>query len=391
MTYDKQLAAYSRTDRQAEIYRAVCDNDGVVPASKVLGISHQTVYKSVSSLKQRAARCGYSPDHDMTHPAAPGFHVKGVSTLYNMDGIPAAQWVKTDLTREAIEEKMREIAAELSENIQVIPTIKSPPKTPQSEKLLNLYTLTDIHIGMLAWHEEGGADWDLKIAEDTIISAFAFLIKNSPDAEVGFFNQLGDGVHSDGLIPATPTSGHVLDQDGRFHKIVRSVIRIFRAIVCMLLEKYPKVVVLMAQGNHDMASSVWLQEWFCVHFEDNDRVEVVVSPKPYYAYKHGGVMLAFHHGHKTKPERMPDVFMGEFREMYGSTKQTYIHSGHMHHAFLKELNAAIVEQHATLAARDAYASHGGYNANSAMNCITYHKDNLEISRVVYRPMMKGEE
>ncbi len=32
-------------------------------------------------------------------------------------------------------------------------------------ELLNLYVLTDVHIGMKAWREETGADWDLNIAE----------------------------------------------------------------------------------------------------------------------------------------------------------------------------------------------------------------------------------
>jgi hypothetical protein len=384
------LLDYCSTDHQRAVIQLYLAEKRGEEIARELGLDGGSVRKVIRKVKENAAKRGYAPDNDMKHPVAPGFHVKGVSTFYNMEtGEPTRQWVKTDLDKENLAAMMQEVADELSKSIKPLPAIPSPPEN--TSKLLNLYTLTDIHIGMLAWHEEGGEDWDLKIAEETIISAFAHLIERSPGAEVGFFNQLGDGVHSDGLIPATPTSGHVLDQDGRFHKIVRAVIRIFRSVVCMMLEKYPKVVVLMAQGNHDLASSVWLQEWFSVLFEDNDRVKVVVSPKPYYAYQHGGVMLAFHHGHKSKPEKMPDVFMGEFRQMFGSTTQTYIHSGHMHHAMLKEFNSAIVEQHTTLAARDAYASHGGYKAERAMKCITYHKDNLEIGRVVYRPTMKAEK
>jgi len=249
--------------------------------------------------------------------------------------------------------------------------------------LLNLYTLSDAHIGMLAWHEDGGADWDVKIAEKTILDAFSHLISCSPDASHGFFAQLGDGLHSDGMIPITPGHGHVLDQDGRFHKVVRTAIRIFRTVITMLLEKHQQVTVLMAQGNHDPASSVWLQEMFAVLFENNKRVNIVVSPKPYYAIQHGDVMLGFHHGHKAAPDRLPDVFMGEFREMYGRTKQTYIHCGHKHGIKVTELNSAIVEQHRTLAARDAYASHGGWKSGRSMNVITYHKTRLKYSESVY--------
>jgi hypothetical protein len=46
--------------------------------------------------------------------------------------------------------------------------------------LLTLYTFTDYHVGMLAWHKEGGADWDLAIAEDTGIKAMAALTPALP-------------------------------------------------------------------------------------------------------------------------------------------------------------------------------------------------------------------
>jgi hypothetical protein len=140
----------------------------------------------------------------------------------------------------------------------------------------------------------------------------------------------------------------------------------------------------MAQGNHDPASSVWLQEMFSVLYSHNKRVNIVVSPKPYYAIEHGDVMLGFHHGHKTKPTDLPEVFMGEFREMYGRTKQTYIHCGHLHSVKVIETNSAVIEQHRTVAARDAYASHNGYKSGRSMNVVTYHKTRLKCFESVYQ-------
>jgi len=95
-------------------------------------------------------------------------------------------------------------------------------------------------------------------------------------------------------------------------------------------------------------------------------------------------MLGFHHGHKTKPAELPEVFLGEFREMYGRTKQTYIHCGHLHSVKVIELNSAIVEQHRTVAARDAYASHNGYKSGRSMNVVTYHKKRLKCFESVYQ-------
>ena len=117
-------------------------------------------------------------------------------------------------------------------------------------------------------------------------------------------------------------------------------------------------------------------------FEDNPRVEIIVSPLPYYAYQHGEVMLGFHHGHKKNVKGMPDTFAGQFREMYGKTKQTYLHCGHLHNRHLEEFSSAIVERHSTVSSRDAHASHGGWNSQRSMQAITYHKERLECGRVM---------
>jgi len=52
----------------------------------VLGITHQNVTKTLRALKKRAAAQGIAPEADMSHLAAQGFNVKGVSTLYDEDG-----------------------------------------------------------------------------------------------------------------------------------------------------------------------------------------------------------------------------------------------------------------------------------------------------------------
>ncbi len=43
MTYDQQLAEYAQNSRQAEIYKAVCDNGSCRKAATFLGVRHQTV------------------------------------------------------------------------------------------------------------------------------------------------------------------------------------------------------------------------------------------------------------------------------------------------------------------------------------------------------------
>lgn len=169
--------------------------------------------------------------------------------------------------------------------------------------------------------------------------------------------------------------------------MVEAGVRVLRRIVSMALERHEEVIVLMAEGNHDESSSVWLRVMFRALFENEPRVIVEDSPLPYYAYKHGEVMLAFHHGHKKKIDALPALFAAEFRKMWGETTMAYGHSGHWHHEVVKEFSGIKWQQHPTLAARDAYAARGGYHAERAAYAITYHAKFGQVGTLTVKPEM----
>ncbi len=170
-----------------------------------------------------------------------------------------------------------------------------------------------------------------------------------------------------------------------FSKGGTHAIRVFKRNINALLEKHKKVIVLFAAGNHDPASSAWLQESFAELYSDNPRVEIIVSPLPYYAHAHGVNMLSFHHGHKAKTTKVHHTIMGEFRELMGKTKQTFVHTGHLHDEYTIEFPGALIERHPTIASRDAYSSHGGWNSLRRMSVITYHEQYFETERHRFYP------
>lgn len=180
---------------------------------------------------------------------------------------------------------------------------------------------------------------------------------------------------------------HLLDADTRFQKLVRVAIRAIRRIIGLLLDKHPRVMVVMAEGNHDPASSIWLREWLAAIYENEPRVEVDRSPDPYYCIEWGKTALFYHHGHKRRPGDIDTVFAAKFREVFGRTKHAYAHMGHMHHVDVKETNLMIVEQHRTLAAPDAYASRGGWMSGRDAQVITYHREHGEVGRLRVSPQM----
>lgn len=384
---DEKLLDYA-TDGQAKVLRTYMKHGSCRAAAKELGVGYAYIATTIKTVKRKAAICGYAPEADMTKATVEPFVVRGTSTLYGEDGKAKLQWVKTRLDEEKAAEAIRASLEALCEDA---PRVE--PTAPQGEfrdDLLSLITLTDCHVGMRAWRKETGQDWDLKIAERTITNAAKYLIESAPKSRNAFICNLGDFLHYDSMSPVTPTNQHPLDADGRYPKVVAVATRIMRSIVQFALEHHEHVYVLMAEGNHDMASSVWLQHLFGLIFENEPRVTIVRSPWPYYAHRHGETMLAFHHGHLSKNDSLPLIFASAFHEVWGQTRRRYCHTGHRHHIEEKEHNGMVVIQHPTIAARDAYAARGGWLADRSMTAITYHDTHGEVARTRVVPEMIGE-
>lgn len=339
-------------------------------AAKALGIPKSTFYSRLEA--EKAGR--------------PAERVTGRSTLRDASGAVVMEWTKTSEDKEKAAEAQRVAFVTLAKGLpRLTPAVKYGGKS--SLDLATVYTLTDAHIGMLAWHREGGADWDLNIAERTIVGCFEEAIKGSPSSHLAILNQLGDLLHYDGLESVTPTSHHILDADGRFTKMVEVAVRVLRRVIDMLLAKHERLHLVLAEGNHDMASSVWLRTMFKALYEKEPRITVDDSALPYYCYRHGETLLAFHHSHLKKNAQLPLLIAAQFASDWGLTKRRYIHTGNLHHVEEKEHCGATVIQHPTLAARDAYAARGGWFADRAMSAITYHKKYGQVGRVTVCPEM----
>jgi hypothetical protein len=378
-TFPNELRSFA-TVRQLEILDAIEKEGSERKAANALGLSRGTVSNCVAKVKTKAAKQGYAPEADMVHTVPAPFVVRGTSTLYR-DGVAKLQWVKTRLDDEAYQRMLADAVEGFKDELPKELPVPLTHESNLNENLLNCYVITDFHLGMLAWGEETGANWDIKIAEDMLVKWFAQAIQQSPNAKTAVFAQMSDFLHFDGMDAVTPASKHLLDVDSRFAKLVRVAIRVLRTVIKMLLVKHEFVHIKMLDANHDPVSQIWLREWFSVIYEDEPRVTVDISPSPYNAYEFGNTALFFHHGHKKKVTAVSDVFVAKFREMYGRTKYAYAHTGHLHSIDVKENNLMIVEQHRTLAAPDAYSARGGWISGRDAKVITYSKEYGEVSRV----------
>lgn len=341
--------------------------------------------KSVAS-KEGDAWVRQAPEHGEEYETPAGHLVKGESALIDSSGRVIQKWIKTREDAEAQEAAMRAVVDGFKEQI---PRAKpAPPPKHGNADLLNQFTITDVHLGCLAWAEEtGGEDYDLSIAEQLLLDWFSAAVKMAPNADTAILAQLGDLLHHDAHASVTPTHGNVLDADSRLQKIIRVAIRTLRRIIQMLLERHGKVHIIMADANHDPAGGAWLREMFAAFYEDEPRVTVDSSASTYYAYPFGDVCLFYHHGHKRGMANVDSVFAGRFRKEYGAAEYSYVHLGDKHHDAVKETNLMKVEQHETLAAPDAYAANGGWISKRSAKVITYHRSHGEVGRITLTPEM----
>lgn len=321
-----------------------------------------------------------------------GYRIKGESALVDANGNVINRWVKTSADEIDPIEAIRTAIDECRNDIPKVKPTKGPSLT--NDLLLNQYTVTDHHFGMLAWQDEtGDSDYDLKTAEQLFVDWFSAAIANSPNAETAVLAQLGDLLHYDSMDTVTPTNKHVLDSDSRIQKIIRVVIRVLRQVIAMLLQAHGHVHILMARANHDPVGGAWLRELLAALYEDEPRVSVDTSADTYYVYEWGKTALFYHHGHRrgTKgrntSKAVDTVFAGKFRDVFGRCPHSYGHLGHLHHDEMFESPLMKIERHRTLAPLDAYAAEGGWLSGRDAKVITYHKEFGEVSRHTLSPQM----
>lgn len=364
------------TERQAEVLDAVKANDTKKAAADSLGITYAALKKHFKLLAVKAAKRGMSPDHDMTKTVPEGFAVKGTSTLYK-DGVAALQWVKTCQDQQQQYEIMQEAIAALCEDL---PKVEARKAEHKHEDLMAVYPLGDPHIGMLAWGEESGQDWDLAIAEKKFIGVFDRLVKVAPRCKQAVIVNLGDFYHSDNMDGVTTRSGHSLDMDGRYSKMIRVGVKIIRRMIESALEHHEVVRVINATGNHDDTGAMFLNIALDNIYENEPRVIVDATPTPFHYVKFGKTCFGVHHGHSCKMANLPAVMAADEPRMWGDTKHRYWLTGHIHHDSMKEYAGCKVESFRTLAAKDAYATWGGYRAGQDSKCLVMHKEHGEIER-----------
>lgn len=400
------LNAYGLTPEQTELLTPEQVQDLVEQEANVslvarkLDVARGWVRRRVDKAKMISAGSeppSYSPDGagpevPLVSPIDPeDLSLTGHSDFVDeTTGQVVRRWNKYNRDDQARLERINQAIAAACERLPVLPAIPAPEHC--LEDLANLYTITDYHLGMHASEAVSGTKWNTEISQRVLIEVFEAMFSMAPKAHTGIINIQGDFFHSDSLTPVTPTSGHVVDQDTRQEDLIDLGIELVERAIMLALMQHEHVILLVAEGNHDISYSLAMRTVFKRVFKDNPRVTVIDRKDPFYAIQWGKTALYIHHGHKknmSKLEELALLFADRFRDIWGETQHRYGHSGHYHNLKTTTLKTARLRwtQHPTIAPNDAHSSREGYPEDRGALFITYSKRSGQVLQGEVTPDM----
>lgn len=312
--------------------------------------------------------------------ALPDGHViKGVSALVDGNGGVLAKWIKTREDNSVVDLTSAIHAAfdEYKGRAELIP----PPAETDAD-LLTVYNIGDHHLGMFAWAQETGIDWDLKKGERILIKTMTTMVSRTPNSHTAIILNLGDFIHADNQRNQTEKSGNVLDVDTRYAKVLQTGVRLLITCVELALQKHEKVILKSLKGNHDPHTALALSIALWAFFHSNPRVEVDMCPAHFFHYIFGKVFICATHGDKARPDDIAGIMATRWPVDWGHTLYRYAYFGHIHHKSKGggEKHGVEWETFQTLAAKDEYHASKGYSSNRSMTAVTHHRERGEASR-----------
>jgi hypothetical protein len=357
----------------AAVMLGVCDNDAIASPA-MAAKAHSIRTDRTGAVTGETVTLG-KPPGDVFTPL-PGQVIKGESAYVDAEGRIIGRWIKTG------EGPLVDWGAALKDALAGFHGIVAPGPSPSLSRndLMTVYVIPDAHMGLLAWGKETGENYDLDIARDTILSSLADLIGRASPSREAVILWLGDTTHQNDRTNMTPRSGHVLDVDGRWQKVLTATAGVALKAADMAAEKHERVTVRFIPGNHDPDAAVALTVALSLAYASHERVTVDDSPSPHWFRRHGKTLLGATHGHTMKPEAMAMMLATDRPEDWGASKHRYFLFGHVHHASVKEVASVRVESFNSPAAKDAFAHAGGWRSARALHSITYHSERGETTR-----------
>ncbi len=226
-----------------------------------------------------------------------------------------------------------------------------------------LYVLNvqDLHLAKLAWAPEtGGADWDIRIAEQTYHQAVDDLMAKAPFERIEeVLLIIGSDMLQVDNDQSTTTAGTYVDSDSRLAKVFEVAAKMMTTTIEKLASRV-KVRAVVVQGNHDRVMSLLLGHYITAWFHTHPNVTIDNSPKSRKYVGYGKTLIGFDHGNNTKLADLPLILMRENQDTISQYRHQEVLTGDKHHEQVNDYKGIRVRIAPALCAPDKWHADKGY-------------------------------
>jgi len=204
------------TNKQKQVLEAYLKTNSYRGAAEFLGKNRTYVRSVIKTLEANGdvpwRSKAPTPDH---------IDIKNSTVQYNADGEVVQEWRRQYPSLQLLQDVVSGLCSEVKGKGKV------PKKSGRGIKQDILFEIDiyDAHVGMYADEKETlDENYNCDIAAQRMVSATESLASraDSPGKCVLVFG--GDMLHVDNRTNQTPGSGHILDADSRYHRIVNYII-----------------------------------------------------------------------------------------------------------------------------------------------------------------------
>ena len=319
----------------------------------------------VESFKVKTSE-GYRKDRKVQWEVVDGVANGSVDDSGKMLVVPLYH-IQVKLVRRTTEIQTRLVMNDLMEDAK-----KYSPKYPKinypkiKEGMLYEIAFPDLHFGRLTWHEESGADYDVKIAREYLLTAVTKLLAHTQYYPVSkILIPLGNDYFNVNSKTNSTAKGTPQQEDTRWQKTFRLGRQLAVEVIDMCSTIAP-VDVLLIPGNHDEERLFYLGDSIQSWYNNNPNVAVDNRAVHRKYYQYGNNLIGFAHGADEKLNQLPMLMANDVPEMWANTTYREYHTGDKHKTNKldeAETGGVIIRVLPSLVEFDAWTYNSGYLGN----------------------------
>jgi len=357
--------------------------------SDTLGIAMSTVREHQHRYRKKLDEGKIAPIDNLT-----GHYSPLTTVQYSRNDETGEYVVKNEWRRQAPEfDAVAKVVERLCQQAEGMGKVrKRKEKKTDSDNVLFELDIFDPHVGMYAAERQTlEADYDCDIAARRMVSAAEDLMSRAGRPAKVVLVYGGDIMHSDNRSNKTEKSGHVLDVDTRYQRVVSYVVSASSEVVEIAASVGGEVEIVITPGNHDWHACVWLVQVLRAFYSRCPHVTVNEQESPRKAITWGDNLLLWSHGDGIAATKWPMIIAAEWAKLWGETKYRYLKLGHVHHqktiapVVVNEQAGLVVEYLAALCPSDTWHADAGFVATQrGASAFEYHKTQGLLTRFYHQ-------